>query len=272
MLITLCQANGDQTRFNSIRDELISMGYPIATYERMQQISCSSDPLEIGSERMGRIENAAKNTESDLIFFDNEFPEHDAYRNPNPSDRIAVRDHLMQHAHALGKRAGFWGEPSVWAHSREPISSVSIMNVLRHRHRPDHVIGNGYLRQQIVSPLDDLQYATNLAYWAQITHASMNSDQTRSPVRVFMAMQQFIRPAGTQHRLALTAHEAYALGRALACLPCSVLWWFELEYGGDDQKTLREAERNAGPFLRGWNSIGIYRMPTDAGNPQRKGD
>lgn len=272
MNITLCQANGDQDRFEDLRSELLSMGYPICTRERMHQIPCSNEVLQPGTARMGRIENSLINSPSDLVFFDNEFPNHAAYREPNTNQQRAARDHLVHFSRQHGKKCGFWGEPSVWSHSREPISAISITNVLRHRHRPDHVIGNGYLRQHLESMEDAVTYAMNLSYWAHIADEALHSDRTRSSIRLFMAFQQFMRPAGTWRRFDISSREAFILGRALRALPCDVLWWFELEHSGDDEKTLEEAARLAGPFNDGFNSIGTYGVHADAGRPQGRGD
>lgn len=246
----LCQANGDQSRWDELNAELRAMGYPLDPSERITQITCSNDVLELGSDRIERIKNQVHNAPPGPIFFDNEYEGHAAYRRPNSPAQWAVRDHLMEFAHARGRVAGFWGEPSVWSHSDEPISSIGISNANRHRVHADLVIGNAYLREHLNTPARAARYAINVHYWTHIARRGLHG----SP-RLFVAMQPCVRPSN-RDRIDMQHNDAYVLGRTLASVDAATLLWFE--QAPTLETTLERARGMADSFMDGWDSIGMY--------------
>lgn len=262
----LCQANGPRNDWGQINDALKGMGYPMSD-RRVEQVNVYGDAnVTVKTRSMERSRHEAEriHADTDFAFVDWEGWDHHAADSLNTQDQHHVKQELFGRIRERGAKAGIYGDPYFNIMGDHPISVTSLGNFRRYRPQPDVLLMVMYLTRHLGTPEDTVRLATN-------THMAIRYFQATAPqTEIVLLHQPFVRHPRTHARDELTDTESWSLGRLIASTGKRLCWWHEDLYSdGRSMRdmVLRAAEHSAGPFMDGYNSIGI-RRPRSAGRPK----
>jgi len=250
MNITLCQADGDQSKYESTRETLASFGYEFSD-RRCTQVPCGKDPnLTPDHENWDAMIRSIHRAEGDMVYMDWEFPDHIARHKLNTEQQRLTKKQFFEEGRRAGKQMAMWGEPGIYINHKRPMSQTAMYECLK-TPTPDFVVTGAYLTKHLDTPREQIMFISNAQWW-------VNSVRRMSPKPdIYLAFQLVIRPDG-QTFVEMNDDEAWLLGRTLAASGANAMWWFENGNNGNHlDAQLRRAERLAPVFLDGWNSIGI---------------